>query len=274
MNVGRFASELPVCSVAFRGFLEFSTLMGETALVTGAGRRIGRAIATRLAAEGYGLALHASARSAAEAEDFAAALRANGARAEVLVADLSDHVAATALAARAQASLGSLDLLVNNASVFEPDLPNTLDAERWQRHFAVNLQTPVFLSAEFARINASRGGAIVNIVDQRVLRLNPRYFSYTLAKSALWTATQTMAQAYAPLIRVNAVGPGPVLPNQTDGQEGFLVETATVPLEHAVAPEEIADAVIYLARARSVTGQMICVDSGQHIAWKTPDAMA
>ena len=248
--------------------------MKDAALVTGASRRIGRAIAIRLAAEGYAVALHASPRSQDEASNLAKTLTGRGARAHVLVADLADSKASAALIAQAEAALGPLSLLVNNASIFEPDSPGTIDPDRWDRHFAVNLRAPVLLTAAYAHsCGQSRTGSVVNIIDQRVLRLNPRYFTYTLAKSALWTATQTMAQAYAPNIRINAVGPGPVLPNQTEGQEGFVQEAASVPLEHAVPPEDIADAVLYLARAQSVTGQMICVDSGQHIAWKTPDAM-
>ena len=137
---------------------------------------------------------------------------------------------------------------------------------------AVNLRAPVQLSSAFvAALPAGREGCVVNIVDQRVWRLNPRFFSYTLSKSALWTATQTMAQAFAPRVRVNAVGPGPTLANNMDGAEGFAREAAAVPLGRAVEPGEIADAVLYLARARGVTGQMIAVDGGQHLAWKTPD---
>lgn len=248
--------------------------MSRIALVTGAPRRIGRAIAMRLTEDGFDIALHASPRSRNDVSALAAELAQKGVRTHSLIADLGDPQTPAHLLADAEAALGPLSLLVNNASVFEPDMPDTLEVERWDRHFAVNLRAPVMLSAEFARrLGSQRQGSVVNIVDQRVLRLNPRYFSYTLAKSALWTATQTMAQAYAPNIRVNAVGPGPVLPNQNDGQEGFVQEAARVPLEHAVSPEEIAEAVLYLARARSVTGQMIYVDSGQHIAWKTPDAL-
>ena len=249
--------------------------MNGVALVTGAPRRIGRAISAHLATAGYAVALHASERSRDAAHSLAAELNAGGGKAHVVIADLADANAPARLIAEAAAALGPLSLLVNNASVFEPDSPESLDPARWDRHFATNLRAPVMLATEFARALApDQTGAIVNIIDQRVLRLTPRYFSYTLAKSALWTATQTLAQAYAPRIRVNAVGPGPVLPNQNEGQEGFAQEVASVPLERAIAPEEIADAVLYLARARSVTGQMICVDSGQHIAWKTPDALA
>ena len=137
---------------------------------------------------------------------------------------------------------------------------------------AVNLRAPLQLASDFAaQLTDGATGAIVNITDQKVWRLNPRYFSYTIGKSALWVATQTMAQAYAPRIRVNAVGPGPVLPNQVEGMAGFQQEAAAIPLGASIAPEEIAEAVSYLLQARSVTGQMIAVDGGQHLAWKTPD---
>lgn len=245
----------------------------KTALVTGAVRRIGRAIAERLACEGWRLVLHSSVRSAGEARVLADQLRASGAEIFLVQGDLADPACPPALMANSLAQAGSLQLLINNASIFEPDTARDIDRDRWERHFAINLRAPVALAAHFAQACGDSHGAIVNIVDQRVLRLTPRYFSYTLAKSALWTATQTMAQEFAPRIRVNAVGPGPVLPNQNEGGDGFAREAASVPLEHAVDPAEIADAVAWLAQARSVTGQMICVDSGQHLAWKTPDAL-
>ena len=244
-----------------------------TALITGAARRIGRAIAQRLAGEGWALALHSSERSVGEAVALASLLRARGADVMLVAGDLADPFCPQTLIDEALAQAGSLQLLVNNASIFEPDSARALNVELWDRHFAINLRAPVALAGHFARACGDNEGAIVHIIDQRVLRLTPRYFSYTLAKSALWTATQTMAQEFAPRIRVNAVGPGPVLPNQNEGGDGFAREAASVPLEHAVDPSEIADAVAWLAQARSVTGQMICVDSGQHLAWKTPDAL-
>lgn len=251
--------------------------MNGSAIVTGAARRIGRAIALRLAADGYHVILHASERSRADVEALADEISTCAGSAGVLIADLATVDPANFIA-QAETIGGPLALLINNASVFEPDSPDTIEAGRWNLHFDVNLRAPVLLAAEFAkRVEkrvSDRQASIVNIIDQRVLRPNPRYFSYTLAKSALWTATQTMAQAFAPHLRVNAVGPGPVLPNHTDGPDAFAREAAAVPLERAVDPADIADAVLYLAKARSVTGQMICVDSGQHIAWKTPDALA
>lgn len=245
------------------------------ALVTGAARRIGRAIAERLAREGYAIAVHASARSHAEAAAFASELRAAGATAHAVVADLMDEAAPGRLFAEVGQALGPVTLLVNNASLFETDVIETFDPGLFDRMMAINLRAPCALAAIMMReLPQDRDGAVVNITDQRVWRLNPHYFSYTLTKAALWTATQTMAQAFAPRIRVNAVGPGPVFPNTTDGAEGFAREAAGIPMARPVLPDEIAEAVAYLARARSITGQMIAVDGGQHIAWKTPDVIA
>ena len=241
------------------------------ALVTGAARRIGAAIAERLASDGYAIALHASRRSQADAERLAARLASRGARVAVFVADLGAAYEAGALVARARAALGTLCVLVNNASVFEPDRADDFDLARWERHFAVNLRAPAILARDFAAQAAGDDDCVVNILDQRVWRPTPQFFSYALTKSALWAATRAMAQTFAPRIRVNGVGPGPVLPNDTQGQEGFAQEVAGLPLPQAVPPQAIADAVAYLIGARHVTGQMIAVDSGQHLAWRTPD---
>jgi NAD(P)-dependent dehydrogenase (short-subunit alcohol dehydrogenase family) len=245
------------------------------AFITGAARRIGRAIAESLARDGYAIALHSSARSHADAATLAGELRAAGATAHAIAADLMDEAAPENLFAEVGRTLGPVTLLVNNASLFEADAIETFDGALFDRMMAVNLRAPCALAAIMMReLPKDRDGVIVNITDQRVWRLNPHYFSYTLTKAALWTATQTMAQAFAPRIRVNAVAPGPVFPNMTDGTEGFVREAAGIPMARPVSAEEIADAVSYLARARSITGQMIAVDGGQHIAWKTPDVIA
>lgn len=241
------------------------------ALVTGGARRIGAAIATRLAAEGWAVVIHANA-SRAEADALAAKIRRAGGRAASLTADLQDREAVAGLTGRAAAEFGPLTLLVNNASLFRIDTLETVSDELWDAHQAVNLRAPVFLSRDFAA-QAPTGSCIVNIVDQRVLKLTPQCFSYTLAKAALHAATITMAQALAPAIRVNAVGPGPTLPNQHDGDEGLRHEAAGIPLGRSIDPAEIAEAVLYLARAGGVTGQMIAVDGGQHIGWRTPDVI-
>lgn len=241
-------------------------------LVTGAGRRIGRAIAGRFAAGGRPVILHGHPRSAREIEAEAAAIRDDGGRADVALADLGDPDSTGALVAQAARAFGPVTLLVNNASIFEVDNAEDFSLARFDRHIAINLRAPVQLSRDVvAALPAEAEGAIVNLVDQRVWRLTPRYFTYTLAKSALWTATQTMAQSFAPRVRVNAVGPGPVLPNAALGAGDFELETRGVPLARPVDVSAIVEAVVYLAYAPFVTGQMIAVDSGQHLAWRTPD---
>ncbi len=241
-------------------------------LVTGAARRIGRALAEGFAKRGRPVVLHASGRSLFEAERAAAAIRARGGRAQALGADLADPQETLRLVGAAESLFGPLTLLVNNASLFEIDNAADFSLDVYERQMAVNLRAPIMLSREFA-LRLPAEGAIVNIIDQRVWRLTPRYFTYTLSKSALWTATRTMAQAFAPRLRVNAVGPGPVLPNQKFGLKGFETEAAGVLLERAVELAGVVDAAVYLSEAHNVTGQMIAVDSGQHLAWRTPDVL-
>jgi NAD(P)-dependent dehydrogenase (short-subunit alcohol dehydrogenase family) len=168
-----------------------------------------------------------------------------------------------------------LTLLVNNASLFEPDEVQSLHAALWERHFAVNLRAPAFLTRDFAhQVPDGQEGAVVNIIDQRVWKPNPQFFSYTLSKSALLTATRTMAQALAPRIRVNAIGPGPTLTSSRQSDGDFARQGEALPLRRPSTPEDIAEAVAFLAKARSVTGQMLAVDGGQHLAWETPDVLA
>lgn len=242
-----------------------------TVLVTGAARRIGRAIVERLAQDGHAVAIHSSARSLPEAEALALELTSRGARAAALAADLADPAEASGLVSRAGAALGPLTHLINNASIFEPDTAADFRADDFDRNMAVNLRAPLLLAQAFvAALPAGAIGSIVNLIDQRVLRPDPNFFSYSVSKAGLLAATRTMAQAFAPRVRVNAVGPGPVLPNQNEGQDAFDAEVAVAPLQRAVAPAEIADAVAWLMAAPGVTGQMIAVDAGQHLAWQAP----
>lgn len=244
-----------------------------TALVTGAARRVGAAIARDLAAHGWSVAVHHNTSRAA-AEAVVAEIRAAGGRAAAVGADLADLAALPHLVDDATAALGPVGLLVNNASEFEPDEVGALDVERFERHLRLDLIAPCLLAdAWLARLPEACEGHVVNVVDQRVLRPTPRFFSYTLAKSALWTATRTMAQALAPRIRVNAVGPGPSFPNHRQSADDFARQAAAVPLGHGPAPEEFGRTVRYFVETGSVTGQMICLDGGQHLAWETPDVV-
>ncbi len=241
------------------------------ALVTGGARRVGRAISLKLAEAGYAVAIHCNT-SVDEAEALAQEIIAAGGRAVVISADLVDPVSVEAIIPAAAAQLGPVMLLVNNASMFANDSITSIDVPTWNRQFSVNIRAPSVLAGMMATaLPQGMEGAIVNILDQRVWKLTPEYYSYTLSKAAMWAATQTMAQAFAPRIRVNAVGPGPTMANVHDGEALFQQEAAGTLLGHAIAPEEIADAVLYLATARSITGQMLAVDSGQHLAWRTPD---
>ena len=239
------------------------------ALVTGGGRRIGRAICLELARAGFDIVVHYGT-SADAAQAVADEVRALGLRAVSLSADLADVVAAHDLIGRAVEALGPLSVLVNNASVFADDRLDTITGESWSAHLDTNLRAPILLAQTFAR-QAPDGSAIVNILDQRVLKPDPRFFSYSLSKSALWFATRTMAQALAPRIRVNGVGPGPTLPSVHQTAEDFAAEAAGTPLERPGSPQAVAEAVRWLADAELVTGQMIAVDGGQHLAWRTPD---
>lgn len=240
------------------------------ALVTGAGRRIGATIALTLARAGYAVVLHAN-NSREDAERLATAISGAGGRASVVLADLAEHEAVNGLVPAA-AVFGPLSLLVNNAGEFEPDDIETLSHARFQRAIGVNLAAPLFLSQAFAaQAPSGVDASIVNVLDQRVLRPTPRFLSYTLSKSALHTATVTLAQALAPKIRVNAVAPGPTLPSprQTDVQ--FAAQAESLPLQRGPRPDDIAAAVLYLAQAKSVTGVTIPVDGGQHLSWRTAD---
>lgn len=239
------------------------------ALITGAAKRIGSAIARDLAQHGWSIALHCNA-SRLEAEALAEEIRSGGGRAAVLVADLADAGAAEALVPACVEALGVPTCLVNNAGLFINDDILSFDPAVWDRQMAVNLKAPVLLAAALARALPPDAAAnIVNIVDQRVWRPVPTYFSYGASKSGLWSVTRTLAQALAPRIRVNAIGPGPVLANIDQTPEDFAAECAATPLGRGTRPQEIADAVRFIIDAPAMTGQMIALDGGQHLAWVT-----
>ena len=239
------------------------------ALITGAARRIGAAIARALSRAGYSVVLHAN-HSRADAEALAREIERDGGRAAVVIGDLADVDALLGIVPAA-AARSPLTLLVNNASLFDEDDVVTMTRDGFERTMAVNLTAPLFLAQAFAA-QAPRNAAssIVNIIDQRVLRPTPKFFSYALSKASLHAATTTLAQALVPL-RVNAVAPGPTLPSPRQNGEQFAEQAALVPLGKGPSPQDIASAVVYLAGAQSVTGMTIAVDGGQHLSWRTPD---
>lgn len=235
------------------------------ALVTGAANRLGAAIARALAANGYAIVVHHRG-GFEDARALKAEIEAAGGRAATLRADLSVRRQRAGVIAKAAAHFGPLTLLVNNASSFEPDSVMDLDEQLWDRHFAIHAEAPAFLARDFAaQLPAGIEGNIVNIIDERVLRLTPNYFSYTLSKALLWTMTQTMAQSLAPRIRVNAIGPGPTLKEKSQSEAAFRKSQAASPLGYGANADDVTDALLYLLHARSVTGQMIAVDGGRHL---------
>ena len=245
------------------------------ALVTGANARLGRALALEAAELGYGVIVHFH-KDEKGAQETVALIESKGRKAHAISADLSQMNAITRLCEEAQSKIGALSCLINNASLFEYDRLIDMSAQSWQTHLALNLTAPVFLAQAFAQAfmarEAREDGVIVNLIDQRVLHLTPEFFSYTIAKAGLWTATQTMAQALSPHIRVNAIGPGPVLPSARQSAENFARQAKTTPLGRVVGVEEICGALRMILQSPSMTGQLIVLDSGQHLEWRSPIA--
>jgi len=235
------------------------------ALVTGAGRRIGRAIALDLAAAGWNVAVHYF-RSDGEAQEVVQEITAGGGKAVALAADLGDDAASTGLIEDAAAALGPLSCLINNASTFERDTVATATRDTWDAHMEVNLRAPFQLTQAFAAQLPDGGeGNVINIIDQRVWNLTPDFTTYTLSKAGLWGLTQILARALAPRIRVNGVGPGPTLQSVHQSPEEFADEWSAMPLKRRVTPEDVAGAVRFILDAPAMTGQMIAIDAGQHM---------
>jgi NAD(P)-dependent dehydrogenase (short-subunit alcohol dehydrogenase family) len=253
-----------------------------TALVTGAGKRLGRAIALYLAGRGHDVAVHYSS-SRDEAEAVAAEIRALGRRAQTFQADLLVEAQTEALIPAATAALGPLTVLVNNASIFEYDRIDTATRQSWDRHIESNLRAPFVLTQAFARQcppavkdendEPLARGLIVNMIDQRILKLTPEFSSYTIAKMGLWALTRTAAQGLAPHIRVNAIGPGPTLQGSRQSSDHFARQRAATVLGRGASPADITAALGFFLDSPAVTGQFLAIDGGQHLAWQTPDVL-
>ncbi len=241
--------------------------MTRCALVTGAGARIGRAIALDLARNGWRVAVHFH-RSSGPADEVARAIQSGGGRAVALNGDLTDQAAAVGLVDRAAEQLGPVACLINNASVFELDSIDSVTRESWDRHMDVNLWAPLILiQAMHRRLPDGVTGNVINLIDQRVWNLTPHFTSYTVSKAGLWTLTRTLALALAPRIRVNAIGPGPTLPSSRQTADSFAAQYRSVPLSRQTGLEEICHAVRFILAAPAMTGQMIALDGGQHLGW-------
>lgn len=238
-----------------------------TAFVTGGAKRLGRAMALALARAGFDVALHYGA-SAAEAEEAAREIRALGRKAITLRADLSREAEVTPLMPAAKDALGPIGVLVNNASTFERDEWHDATRASWDLHLEPNLRAPFVLAQAMASsLPHEAEGVVVNLLDQRVWSLTPHFVSYTVSKAGLWALTQSMALALAPRIRVNGIGPGPALPSSRQSAEQFENQCRSTPLRRGTNPDEIAAALLAILSFRSMTGQMIALDGGQHLQW-------
>ncbi|PIE16913.1 MAG: short chain dehydrogenase [Rhodobacterales bacterium] len=259
-------------------------MIGEhRAIITGAGQRLGRAMALYLAQRGYDVALHYQS-SAAQTRQLADQISEMGVKALPLQADLRDEAACQALIGRAAQGLGGpLNCLINNAAVFDYDTLQTADRASWDRHMQINLRAPFVLTQNFAaqapkavpdaHSEMLSTALIVNMLDQRVQKLTPEFTSYTISKMGLWAFTQTAAQALAPDVRINAIGPGPTLRAERQSEDHFKRQRDSLPLRRGAHPQDITAALGYFLDAVAVTGQLICVDGGQNTAWQTPEIL-
>jgi len=253
------------------------------ALVTGGGKRLGRAMALYLGARGYDVAVHyGGSRDAAD--ETAQEIMHAGQKAVTVQADLLDEESAQALLPEAAKRLGGpAHVLVNNASIFEEETYQTATRESWDRHMESNLRAPFVLTQALAAqvpdpVTDENGepvaqGLVVNMIDQRVRKLTPDFASYTIAKMGLWTMTRTAAQALAPRVRVNGIGPGPTLRSAEQTEQQFFEQRARTILKRGANRSDIVGALGYFLDAPAVTGQLLCVDGGQHLAWQTPDVL-
>ena len=253
------------------------------ALITGGAKRLGREMALYVAPRGYDVAVH-YASSQAAADEVVAEIQALGCKAKALPADLLIEAEVQELLPAAAAALGGpITCLINNASIFEYDTLETATRTSWDRHIESNLRAPFVLSQAFAaqlpkaQMDANNEplaqGLIVNMIDQRVRKLTPEFASYTIAKMGLWALTQTAAQALAPHVRVNAIGPGPTLQGARQTLEHFQKQRKNTVLTRGANPSDITAALGYFIDAPAITGQLLCVDGGQHLCWQTPDIL-
>ncbi len=249
--------------------------MKKAVLITGAGVRVGKYLALGLAAKGWAVAVHYN-QSQKPAEDVVAQIKSNSGHAIAIGANLNVQDELGSLIEKSVQALGQpLTALINSASTFAPDRIDGFDRASFDHHMDVNLYAPLMLSQHFAaQTKSNMDAAIINIIDQRVLKPNPEFLTYSLSKSALHWATKTLAQALAPTIRVNGIGPGPTLKNVRQSDEDFANEAKHTLLGRGSPPEQILQACLYLLAANSVTGQMLAVDGGQHLTWQTEDLIS
>jgi len=238
----------------------------KTVLITGAAKRIGKSIALDLAKNSWNIVIHFN-NSDKEANELADQITKDGNTADIIKADLSDTDDVNHIFPSVNKKMGKIDALINCASLFEEDNAFNINPDSFNNHINVNLRAPILLSKKFfEQVTKNNDNNIINIIDQRVLKLVPSHLSYTISKFGLWGVTQTLAQAYSPYIRVNAIGPGPIIINKDQTEDEFNEEILSTLLKEKPKLSDINDAIKFILNTTSITGQMIAIDSGQHLA--------
>ncbi len=242
-------------------------------IITGGATRIGAAIAKKLSGEGVEIVIHFN-RSKTKAEILKKELSQNGTKVYLVKGDLSVEKDVNKIVKFSKRKLKYFNCLINNASLFENDKLENFTTDSWGHHLRTNLRTPALLSKEFAKnIRANNNNNIINIIDQRVFKLTPYFFSYTISKTGLYTLTKTSAMSLAPKIRVNGIAPGPTIKNKRQSEKHFKKQYMATPLKRQVDVEQICNAVDFFIKNISITGQVLAIDSGQNLNWQTPDIM-
>ena len=241
-------------------------------IITGGATRIGAAIARKLSGFNKEILIHFN-KSKFKAEKLKKELEVVGTKVYLVKGDLSKENDVNKIVKNAKSKLKYFDCLINNASLFENDKLENFSSDSWDKHLKTNLRTPALLSKEFARNVKGKNNNIINIIDQRVFKLTPYFFSYTISKTGLYTLTKTSAISLAPNVRVNGIAPGPTIKNQRQSEKHFRKQYLATPLKRQVDVKQICNAVDFFIKNISITGQVLAIDSGQNLNWQTPDVM-
>ncbi len=241
-------------------------------IITGAATRIGAAIAEKLSGHNVEIAIHFN-KSKSKAEILKKKLQRLGTKVHLVKADLSIEKDIYKLVKTLKSKMRYFDCLVNNASIFENDKLENFNSKSWEKHISTNLKAPALLSKEFSKNIRGKKNNIINIIDQRIFKLTPYFFSYTISKAGLYTFTKTCAMSLAPNIRVNGIAPGPTIKNKRQTDNHFKKQYFATPLKKQVNVNEICNAVDFFIKNASITGQVLAIDSGQSLNWQTPDVL-
>ena len=241
-------------------------------IITGAATRIGAAIAEKLSGRNVEIAIHFN-KSKSKAEILKKKLQRLGTKVHLVKADLSKEKDIYKLVKTLKSKMRYFDCLVNNASMFENDKLENFNSKSWEKHISTNLKAPALLSKEFSKNTRGKKNNIINIIDQRIFKLTPYFFSYTISKAGLYTLTKTCAMSLAPNIRVNGIAPGPTIKNKRQSDNHFKKQYFATPLKKQVNVNEICNAVDFFIKNASITCQVLAIDSGQSLNWQTPDVL-